>query len=568
MYKLYVSDRDYKEFSVVYSKDLKPTDIKVNAVTNKMFTQDIFDIIDGNIVVQHSTIKNSSSIPAVLVLEGNKMFGRYKDKFLYKCVPDDKRLPIFLVPYKIKAGFNKKVINKYVTFEFRNWDSKHPMGVITQTIGDVNILPNFYEYQLYCKSLYASIQDFTKKTMRKLKTKSENEFIDEIIRDYKMIDRRSENIYSIDPNLSKDFDDAFNFKYVDDNICSISIFISNVAIWLDALDLWSSFSNRIATIYLPDRKRPMLPTVLSDALCSLQEDRIRFAFTLEIYFDIEQPKLCSYKFSNSVIRVAKNLRYDSKEQENNIMYKNLKSFIKNLNKTKGYRYMDTIDTSHDVIAYLMILMNYISAKEMKNKKVGIYRSAKYNDESKYNPPEEASSQVKKFLKMWRSSGGTYVKYNNIAGHEILDLDAYVHITSPIRRLVDLLNILQFQDALDLVKMSENSRNFYSRWTSDKSFEYINLTMRSIRKVQNDCSLLKLCFDNNEVMNVEHNGFIFDKLVRNDGLFQYMVYLEDLNMVNRIASRFEYDNYSVHKCKLFIFGDEVRLKQKIRIEVCN
>lgn len=568
MYKLYVSDREYNEISVVFSKDLKPTEITIDAIGNKMFTQDIFDIINGKVIVHHSTVKNSSSIPAVLVLEGNKMFGRYKDKFLYKCVPDDKRLPIFLVPYKIKPGFNKKVINKYVTFEFRNWDSKHPMGVITQTIGDVNILPNFYEYQLYCKSLYASIQDFTKKTMRKLKTKSENEFIDEIIRDYKLVDRRNDKVYSIDPNLSKDFDDAFSFKYIDDNICSLSIFISNVAIWLDALDLWSSFSNRIATIYLPDRKRPMLPTVLSDALCSLQEERTRFAFTLQIDFDIENMKIIKYNFENSAIRVTKNLRYDTEEQETNLMYLKLKSFIFKLNKIKEFRYMESIDTSHEVIAYLMILMNYISAKEMKSKKVGIYRSAKYNDISKYNPPEDATTKVKKFLKMWQSSGGTYVKYDNIEGHEILDLDAYVHITSPIRRLVDLLNILQFQDALNLVKLSENSSSFYKRWTSDESFEYINLTMRSIRKVQNDCSLLKLCVDNKEIMNIEHNGFIFDKLVRNDGLFQYMVYLEDLNMVNRIASRFEYDNYSLHKCKLFIFGDEVRLKQKIRIEVCN
>lgn len=568
MYKLYVSDREYNEISVVFSKDLKPTDITIDAIGNKMFTQDIFDIINGKVIVRHSTVKNSSSIPAVLVLEGNKMFGRYKDKFLYKCVPDDKRLPIFLVPYKIKPGFNKKVINKYVTFEFRNWESKHPMGVITQTIGDVNILPNFYEYQLYCKSLYASIQDFTKKTMRKLKTKSENEFIDEIIRDYKLVDRRNDKVYSIDPNLSKDFDDAFSFKYIDDNICSLSIFISNVAIWLDALDLWSSFSNRIATIYLPDRKRPMLPTVLSDALCSLQEERTRFAFTLQIDFDIENMKIIKYNFTNSVIRVTKNLRYDTQEQETNLMYLKLKAFIFKLNKIKDFRYMESIDTSHEVIAYLMILMNYISAKEMKSKKVGIYRSAKYNDISKYNPPKEATTKVKKFLKMWQSSGGNYVKYDNIEGHEILDLDAYVHITSPIRRLVDLLNILQFQDALNLVKLSENSSSFYDRWTSDESFEYINLTMRSIRKVQNDCSLLKLCVDNKEIMNIEHNGFIFDKLVRNDGLFQYMVYLEDLNMVNRIASRFEYDNYSLHKCKLFIFGDEVRLKQKIRIEVCN
>lgn len=569
MYKLYVSDREYIDMSVVYAKDLKPSQLKIDALKNKMFTQDIFDLVDDKIVIQHSTVQNMSSIPAVLVLEGNKMFGRYKDKFLYKCIPDDKRLPIFIVPYKIKPGFKKKVINKYITFEYRNWDNKHPRGVITQTIGDINILPNFYEYQLYCKSLYASIQGFNKKTMRKLKTKSENEFIDEIIEKYELVDRRKDNIYTIDPISSKDFDDAFNFKYIDDNICSITIFISNVAIWLDALELWSSFSNRIATIYLPDRKRPMLPTVLSDALCSLQENRTRFAFSLEINFDIDTFDIINFKFYNSVIRVTKNMRYDTEEQEKNEMYIILKSFIFRLNRKKGYRYMDTIETSHEVIAYLMILMNYISAKEMKNKKVGIYRSAKYNNIGNFNPlPEITSTKIKKFIKMWRSSGGSYVKYENIQGHEILDLDAYVHITSPIRRLVDLLNILKFQDALNLEKLNENSKKFYERWTNDETFNYINITMRSIRKVQNDCSLLKLCFDNKELINVYHNGFIFDKIVRNDGLFQYMVYLEDLNMVNRIATRFDFQNYSLHRCKLFLFNDEIRLKQKIRVEVCD
>ena len=32
----------------------------------------------------------------------------------------------------------------------------------------------------------------------------------------------------------------------------------------DHLNIWESFSRRVSTIYLPDRKRPMLPTILSD----------------------------------------------------------------------------------------------------------------------------------------------------------------------------------------------------------------------------------------------------------------------------------------------------------------
>ena len=62
-----------------------------------------------------------------------------KRQLLYKCIPDDKRIPIFLVPYKIKPGFNKKK-NKYVVFEFKEWTDKHPRGVLGQTIGDVDNL--------------------------------------------------------------------------------------------------------------------------------------------------------------------------------------------------------------------------------------------------------------------------------------------------------------------------------------------------------------------------------------------------------------------------------------------
>ena len=51
MYKLYISDREYKEQSVVFSKDLKPTSIKIDALKNKMFTQDIFDLNDEHVIM-------------------------------------------------------------------------------------------------------------------------------------------------------------------------------------------------------------------------------------------------------------------------------------------------------------------------------------------------------------------------------------------------------------------------------------------------------------------------------------------------------------------------------------
>jgi exoribonuclease R len=566
-FKLQVSDRKYREYNIINSSTLvsEKTTPQINPIEYKLFNQDIFsyDNATKKLTLEHSTTRSMKNIPGVLVLEGNKRYGSHKNKFLYKCIPDDRRFPIFMVPYTINIGFNKRLFNKYIVFKFLHWEDKHPRATIVQVIGDVTELSNFYEYQLYCKSLYASIQNFNKTTMIALKEKSEDEYIEYMYKIYSIQDRREHDIISIDPKTSKDFDDAFSIIDDDskDSFC-LSIYISNVSFWMDAMDLWDSFSQRISTIYLPDRKRPMLPTILSDALCSLQENRIRFAFTLDIIINKNTFKIENTTFSNSCICVKQNLRYDTDEQENNTTYQIIFKYIKSMNKVN--KYVDSISTSHDVVAYTMILMNYISAKYLSKQKKGIFRSVKTNNS--FSPPDNVPENVQKFLKMWNSFGGKYVKHKGMDSHDMLELDAYVHITSPIRRLVDLLNIMIIQDELGLMKLEGKRLEFYEKWTNDASVEYINKTMRSIRKVQNDCSLLCICSDNTDILLKEHNGFIFDKITRNDGLYQYMVYFPEFKMVNRFTSRYEKENLSNQKFKLFVFTDEIQLKQKIRIEL--
>ena len=332
----------------------------------------------------------------------------------------------------------------------------------------------------------------------------------------------------------------------------------------DALELWDSFSERISTIYLPNRKRPMLPTILSDTICSLQEGHDRFAFTLDLLFDKNTYLLKNYTLKNTCINVVKNYRYETPELLVNKSYKLLFTFVRNINSIKMY--VDNINTSHDVIAYLMIYMNYICSKKMADYKIGIFRSAELKEDFKC--PGHISPNIGKFLKNWNSYGGKYTKYKNQKSHEILKLESYIHITSPIRRLVDLLNIIVLQNSLGLMKYSEKSKNFYDMWVSDEKIEYINKTMRSIRKVQNKCELLKICVKENADMKKIYSGFIFDKLEINDGLYHYMVYLPSIKMVNRFASRHDKENLTNQKFKLFIFTDETSFKKKIRVEMIN
>jgi exoribonuclease R len=198
-----------------------------------------------------------------------------------------------------------------VTFTFLNWNDKHPIGILSYVIGKVDVMDNFYEYQLFCKSLNVSIQKFQKATTEAIKNKSQDDFIDIIKQKYPLIEDRcdSHSVFSIDPYNSVDFDDAFSIKedLVTGNT-KISIYISNVSIWLEILNLWDSFSLRISTIYLPDKKRPMLPTILSDCLCSLQANVTRVAFVLDIY--VNDGTICDVNFSNCFVKLKRNFVYE------------------------------------------------------------------------------------------------------------------------------------------------------------------------------------------------------------------------------------------------------------------
>jgi exoribonuclease II len=89
----------------------------------------------------------------------------------------------------------------------------------------------------------------------------------------------------------------------------VSVFyISNVTLLLDNLGVWKSFSDRVSTIYLPDRKRPMLPTILSDGLCSLVQEKTRLALVMDIF--IVEGFVLDIQYKNAKIRVAHNYRYE------------------------------------------------------------------------------------------------------------------------------------------------------------------------------------------------------------------------------------------------------------------
>ena len=123
-------------------------------------------------------------------------------------------------------------------------------------------------------------------------------------------------------------------------------------------------------------------------------------------------------------------------------------------------------------------------------------------------------------------------------------------------------MLEIQTELT-IDFGDQARTFFTKWM--EKLDYINTTMRAIKKIQSDCSLLNICLTDKSVMEKEYEGYVFDKIKRNDGLFQYVVYLPDLKLVSRLKERDELENYERCKFTLYVFNDEDRLKKKIRIQ---
>uniref|UniRef100_A0A6C0D445 RNB domain-containing protein n=1 Tax=viral metagenome TaxID=1070528 RepID=A0A6C0D445_9ZZZZ len=578
--KILVTDRQYSDWTFVdyqndnqiLDRELYPVLKTIDPIKERLFSRDIFSLdINGSLKLEHSYIKSCDGLAGLLVLEGNKTYGRTanKKRLLYKCIPDDKRLPIFLVPYDLKIGFSKVYKNKFIVFRFDSWSSEHPLGQITETLGDVDNLEVFYEYQLYCKSLHDSLTDFTNKTRKVLNEKSTEEYVEQILQNdnYQIEDRRNTYIFTIDPNNSTDLDDGFSIEVLPDNKgYKVSVYIANLFFWIETLGLWNSFSRRVSTIYLPDRRRPMLPTILSDTLCSLLENQPRFTLALDFMIDndgniikTDLPLYCK----NVLISVNKNYTYEEPALLKNRYYRELFDISKKNSKS--------VKNSHDLVSFWMIQMNKTMGEYMAFQGIGIFRAAAFlsspSTVMQGNDFSGLNEDVTRIIQTWNNTTGQYLLFKEglSLNHEIMSTQSYIHITSPIRRLVDLLNQMILFRHISMVKtMSPDASQFIEKWT--EQMDYINTAMRCIRKIQTDCEVLNRCFTTPDIMTVEHDGVLFDKIVKNDGTIHYMVYLEKLKMLSRITTHIDLPNHTYQKFRIFLFEDEDKSKKKIRLQI--
>ena len=557
-YKILIDNHDYNNWNFIdpiTGNPIKDNDLlnSIKPIEHKMFTRDYFTILDNNVKIVESYYRQVT-IPGILILQGNKTYGRHGKKLLYKCIPDDVRLPHFLIPYEIKMDFNKNFKNRYVIFNYKEWNNKHPIGVLNNNIGEIDSLENFYEYQLYCHNINISLAGFNKHA-KEVIAQNEN-IIMNVSKRIDAVNHTDKRIITVDPKNSCDYDDAL---YIEENGENkhVYVYITNVAPIIDYLDLWDSFTNRVSTIYLPDRRRPLLPTLLTDGICSLQERSKRIALCFEFVFNIDNKQVGELKIYNALIQVHKNYDYEDSRINKNIVYTQLLNFTQTISK-------DVINST-DVVSHWMVKVNKEVGKHLLENKNGIYRSVSFTNNKEVTMNQENISQnACRLIRNWKNVVGSYVSYEegNKYVHEMMDGDCYVHVTSPIRRLVDLLNHIDILTNIG-IHLSSKSFVFKKQWL-DK-IEYINTSMRSIRKVQSDCELLTRCVNEPSLFDNEFKCVLFDKLQKTDKSYSFMVYIEDLNILSKYITFDNLNENQYYSFKLFLFQDEYKLKKKIKLK---
>ena len=124
------------------------------------------------------------------------------------------------------------------------------------------------------------------------------------------IDCRNLLTVTIDPEGSEDFDDALSLEYLEGDSVRIGVHIADVGAYVQpgsALD--REAEHRGNSTYLEGQVIPMLPSVLSNGLCSLLEDEVRLAKS--VFFSLSaEGNITDTSLANTVIRSNKRLTYE------------------------------------------------------------------------------------------------------------------------------------------------------------------------------------------------------------------------------------------------------------------
>ena len=248
--------------------------------------------------------KHAPRVLEVLERAHRRVVGRYEvggeADFV---VPDDHRLAQNIrIPKKAAGGARNHQI---VLAEINRYPTKEtgPEGRILKVLGDPDD-PRLDAEIIIHK--YDLADEFPPAVVQEADGVPDKIFEDDIAR---REDLRDLNFFTVDGETARDFDDAVAIARQAGGRFTLWVSIADVGHYVrEGSGLDQEACRRGTSVYFPERALPMLPSRLSNGICSLNPDEDRMAMTAAMEFN-KQGQMTDSRFFPSVIRSHARLTY-------------------------------------------------------------------------------------------------------------------------------------------------------------------------------------------------------------------------------------------------------------------
>lgn len=376
----------------------------------------------------------------------------------------------------------------------------------------------------------------------------ENEYPEEVLKEAEELvknppvehlerkDLRHMPTFTIDPETSKDFDDALSVYRDENGEIIYGVHIADVSYVVQvgtALDAWAI--ERSTSVYLPGSTQHMLPPVFAENLCSLRPHEDRKAMTVLFKQEDKNSRPKAFWIGPSIIESKHRFTYeevdDVLEGQSDGPFKDELFELNRIalltaaqRRERGALFLASVEVkpvlndegypiafkhseatqSHSLVEEWMLLANTATAEKVTELNRGIYRVHPMPTEERIErlADDMTSLGIKTSKKELMETGGLTRLLDSVKGNEILTsivstsiaqtqekafyttdhvphcglaLDTYTHFTSPIRRFPDIL--------VHRAIKQEYTKDTYFPYTKEETQAMLNNSTEQERRAQ-------------------------------------------------------------------------------------
>ncbi|MEI6490641.1 MAG: ribonuclease R [bacterium] len=199
-----------------------------------------------------------------------------------------------------------------VRVDFDNWkDGRNPSGEVIKVFGAKGDNNAEMEAIVAERGFDTTFSEVVLKEAAESAAKLRGENAEEMA---KRKDFRQTWTCTIDPFDAKDFDDAISLKELENGDLEVGVHIADVSHFVrEGTELDKEARKRAFSVYLVDRTIPMLPSILSTDVCSLNPNEDRFSFSAVFIMD-KNANVKERWFGKTVIHSARRFTYEEAEE--------------------------------------------------------------------------------------------------------------------------------------------------------------------------------------------------------------------------------------------------------------